>query len=120
MSNRLSIPRLCCRTIDVKNVLLRILLFFYKKAFFNVFYFLDRFLFSIGKYFYPTKHAKILLNLLNFCIKKLLSDGFNMAGAVHKLRHAFFGQFFPPPPVPLSHIPGPPQSTSHISDPPPR
>src|SRR6218665_202361 len=27
----------------------------------------------------PTKPAKILLNLLNFSLKRLLSDGFNMA-----------------------------------------
>src|SRR6218665_573832 len=33
------------------------------------------------------------------------------------LRHAIFGQFYPPPPVTLCHIPGPPKSTSHISDP---
>src|SRR6218665_3717173 len=40
-------------------------------------------------------------------------------GAVHKVRHAIFGQFLPPPPCHTSsHIPGPPESTSHISDPP--
>src|SRR6218665_604804 len=41
-------------------------------------------------------------------------------GAVHKVRHAIFGQFYPPPPCHTSsHIPGPPpESTSHISDPP--
>ena len=39
-------------------------------------------------------------------------------GAVHKVRHAIFGQFWPPSLChSLSHIPGPPQSTSHISDP---
>jgi len=43
------------------------------------FLFLERFLFSIGEFFYPTKPAKNLLNLLNFSIKRLLSDGFNMA-----------------------------------------
>src|SRR6218665_3501860 len=40
-------------------------------------------------------------------------------GAVHKVRHAIFGQFLPP--SPLSHFlthPGTPKSTSHISDPP--
>src|SRR6218665_1484971 len=41
-------------------------------------------------------------------------------GAVHKVRHAIFGQFLPPSPCHTSsHIPGPPESTSHISDPPP-
>jgi len=33
-------------------------------------------------FFYATKPAKILLNLLNSCIKRLLSDGFNMANAI--------------------------------------
>jgi len=40
---------------------------------------LERFLFSSGEIFYATKPAKTLLNLLNFSIKRLLSDGFNMA-----------------------------------------
>jgi len=40
---------------------------------------LEGFLFSSGEIFYPAKPAKILLNLLNVCIKQLLSDGFNMA-----------------------------------------
>src|SRR6218665_1603978 len=31
-------------------------------------------------------------------------------GAVHKVRHAIFGQYWPPPPChTLSHIPGPPE-----------
>ena len=30
-------------------------------------------------------------------------------GAVHKVRHAIFGQFWPSPSVTLSHIPGPPK-----------
>src|SRR6218665_1276948 len=64
---------LCC--IDVKNVFLRFLLFFIKNAFFNVFYFWERFLFSRGDIFHPTKAAKILLNLPDFCIKRLFSDG---------------------------------------------
>jgi len=38
--------------------------------------------------------------------------------AVHKVRHAIFGQFLPPLCHTLLHIPGPPVSTSHISDPP--
>ena len=50
-----------------------------KNAFFKFFLFLERFLFSSGEIFYPTKPAKILLNLLNSSIKRLLSDGFNMA-----------------------------------------
>jgi len=40
---------------------------------------LEHFLFPSGEIFYPTKPAKILLNPLNFFIKRLLSDGFNMA-----------------------------------------
>ena len=43
--------------IDVKNV-------FY--VFYYFFLFLERFLFSSGENFYPTKPAKILLNLLIF------------------------------------------------------
>jgi len=43
------------------------------------FLFLERFLLSSGEIFYPSKPAKILLNLLNFSVKRLLSDGFNMA-----------------------------------------
>src|SRR6218665_3605656 len=50
--------------------------YFYKKT---RFLFLERFLFSSGEIFYATKPAKILLNLLNFSIKRLLSDGFNIA-----------------------------------------
>src|SRR6218665_3651177 len=39
--------------------------------------------------------------------------------AVHKVRHAIFGQFQSPSPCHTSsHIPRPPNSTSHISDPP--
>src|SRR6218665_1196731 len=39
-------------------------------------------------------------------------------GAVHKVRHAIFGQFLPLSPCHTSsHIPEPPESTSHISDP---
>src|SRR6218665_1498211 len=53
--------------------------YFYKKRVFKRFLFLERFLFSSGEIFYPTKPAKIPLNLLNFSIKRLLSDGFNMA-----------------------------------------
>src|SRR6218665_1294875 len=40
--------------------------------------------------------------------------------AVHKVRHAIFGQFLLPlTPVTLCHTYRDPQSTSHISDPPP-
>src|SRR6218665_1528892 len=61
--------------IDVKNVFY-VFYYFYKK---RVFYFLERFLFSSGEIFYPSKPAKILLSVLNICIKPLLSDGFNKA-----------------------------------------
>ena len=58
-------------TIDVKN---RVLLFynFLWKARFLTFLFLERFLFSSGETFYPTKPAI-------FFIKRILSDGFKMA-----------------------------------------
>jgi len=46
---------------------------------------LERFLFSSGEIFYNTKPAKIPLNLLNSCIKRLLSDEFNMAAIKHSL-----------------------------------
>src|SRR6218665_3902249 len=42
------------------------------------------FIFS-GDISYPTKPAKILLNLQNSCIKRLLSDGFNMAAIKNSL-----------------------------------
>src|SRR6218665_296771 len=48
--------------------------------------------------------------------------GYNIR-AVHKVRHAIFGQFLPPSPChTLSHIRGPPspESKSHISEPHPR
>ena len=42
-------------------------------------------------------------------------------GAVHKVRHAIFGQFLPPPSVTLCNTSrNPPESTSHISDPRPK
>src|SRR6218665_242519 len=53
-------------SIDVKNVF-KFFIIFYKNAFL-------RFLFSSGEFFYPTKSAKILLNLLNFSIKRLLKE----------------------------------------------
>ena len=61
--------------LDVKTFFTFFIIFIKK----HVFYFLERLLFSSGKTFYPTKPAKILLNLLNFSIKRLLSDGFDMA-----------------------------------------
>src|SRR6218665_442355 len=39
-------------------------------------------------------------------------------GAVHKVRHAIFGQFLPPTCHTLSHIPGPPQkNVRHLGPP---
>ena len=64
--------------IDVK-IVFYVFYYFFENAFFNVFIFGTFFLFSSGETFYPTKPAKILLNLLDFSIKRLLSDGFNMA-----------------------------------------
>ena len=59
---------------------------FIKKRVFNVFfYFFKCFLFSSGNFFYPTKLAKILINLQNSCIKRLLSYGFNMAAIKNSL-----------------------------------
>src|SRR6218665_802327 len=72
-------PTMSDKNHRCKKTFLRFYYFLIKNAFFNDFYFLERFLFSIGKICYPTKPAKILLNLLNFCIKRLLSDGFNVA-----------------------------------------
>src|SRR6218665_1424690 len=65
-------------SIDVKKFFTFFIIFI-KNSFFNVFYFWNVFYFLVEKFFYPTKPAKILLNLLNFFIKRLLSDGFNMA-----------------------------------------
>src|SRR6218665_1145698 len=39
-------------------------------------------------------------------------------GAVHKVRHAIFGQFLPPVSHYVTHPGTSPESTSHISDPP--
>ena len=46
---------------------------------------MERFLFSSGEFFYPTKSVKILRNLLNSSKKRLLSDGFNMAAIKNSL-----------------------------------
>ena len=63
-----------------KKTVFYVCYYFYKIAFFNGFLFFGTFfLFSSGDIFYPAKPAKILLNLLNSCIKRLFSDGFNMA-----------------------------------------
>src|SRR6218665_355339 len=59
---------------------------FIKTRLLTLFIFLECYLFFSGKTLYPTKPAKILLNLLNSCIKRLLSDGFNIA-AIKKLSH---------------------------------
>jgi len=67
--------------IDVENVFY----YFYKNAFFNIIIFLNVFLFSSGEFFYRTKPAKFLLNLLNSCIKWLLSDRFNIAAIKNTL-----------------------------------
>ena len=59
--------------IDAKNAVTLLLFFSDKKRVFNSFLFFERFLFS-------SDHISfILLNVLNSCIKRLLSDGFNMA-----------------------------------------
>jgi len=66
------------KNINVKERFLRFLSFFFIKIrFLTFFYFLEGFLFSSGEVVYPTKPAKHLQNLLNSCIKQLLSDGFN-------------------------------------------
>ena len=48
------------------------------------------------------------------------ADGFIAIGAVHKVRHAIFGQFWPPSPChTLSHIPGTPRKyVTHLGSPP--
>jgi len=58
-------------SIDVKTFF-TFFNYFYKKCVFSRFYFLERFLFSSGDFFYPTKPAKILRNVLNSGIKRLL------------------------------------------------
>jgi len=55
--------------------------------------------------------CKLGLLLPNYHLK--LNNSVCTIGAVHKVRHAIFGQFWTPP---LSHIRGPPKNTSHISD----
>jgi len=58
---------------------------------------LESLLFSSDKIFYPAKPAKILLNLLNVCIKQLLNDGFNMAAiksSLTKSRQRFLHLWF--------------------------
>src|SRR6218665_41304 len=80
--------------IDVKNVFY-VFYYFYKNAFFNVFYFLERFLFFSGEILYSTEPAKILLNLLNSCIKRPLSDEFKMAAIKHSLMKSHSPQTLP-------------------------
>ena len=66
--------------IDVKTCFsLLFFIIFIKRRASKVFFIFQNVLFSSGEFFYPTKSAKILLNLLNSCIKRLLGDGFNMA-----------------------------------------
>src|SRR6218665_2309708 len=63
-----------------KNAFRFFIIFLNKKRVFNVFLFLERFfLFSSGEFCYTNKPSKTLLNLLNSGIKRLSSDGFNMA-----------------------------------------
>ena len=52
--------------------------YFYKNEFLTFFYFWKAFYTLVTNFFYPTKPSKILLNLLNSCIKRLVSDGFNI------------------------------------------
>jgi len=75
------------KSIDVKKRFFQFFLLF-KKPVFYVFYFLERFLFSNGEILYPTKLAKIRLNLLNSCVKGLLSDGFNMPAKTNSLMNS--------------------------------
>ena len=64
--------------IDVKNVFY-VFYYFSKNHVFNIFYFWNVFYFLVANFFYPTKPANILLNLLNSCIKRLLRNGFYLA-----------------------------------------
>src|SRR6218665_1578601 len=51
-------------------------------------------------------------------VEKRFIGRLRLSGAVHKVRHAIFGQFRPLSLChTLSHIPGPPKITSHISNP---
>ena|SRR6218665_1211851 len=67
-----------CRPYRCKKRFLRFL-FFFKDAFLTFFIFCNVFYFLVENSFSPTEPAKILLNLLNSCTKRLLIDGFKMA-----------------------------------------
>ena len=69
--------------IDVKKRFLRF--YYLKKRVFNVFIFWNVFYFLVANFFYPTKPAKIVLNLLDSCIKRLFSGGFNMEAIQNSL-----------------------------------
>src|SRR6218665_2331974 len=62
-----------------KNVFYYFYYFYKNDALLSFFLFSRTFYFLVVNFSYPTKSAKILLNLLNSCIKRLLGDGFNMA-----------------------------------------
>ena len=79
-------PEKCIPDHRCKKHFLRFLLFFYKISFLTFFIFWNVFYFLMEKCFIYTKPGKILLNLLNSCIKQLLSDGLNMA-AITKFSH---------------------------------
>src|SRR6218665_1179445 len=72
-------------TIDVKKRFLRFLLFFIKNAFLTFFIFGNVFYFLVANFFIVLNLLKILLNLPNSCIKRLLSDGFNTTAIKHSL-----------------------------------
>jgi len=48
---------------------------------------MEHFYFLEAIFFYPTKPAKVLMNLLNSCIKRFLNDGFNTAAIKQLFSH---------------------------------
>src|SRR6218665_3894146 len=90
-----------------KNRFLRLLLFFIKKRVFNVFNLFYVFYFLVAIFF-------ILLNLLNSCIKRFLSDEFQIAARGNSLIKNHGARTFPPgqfPPGPLPPPAPPPRPT---------
>src|SRR6218665_3134295 len=77
-----------CVHIDVQNVFY-VFYYFYKKRLFNVFFiFLNISYFLVANIFYPSKPSKILLNLLNSCLKRILSDELNKAAMKNSLMNS--------------------------------
>src|SRR6218665_2866218 len=69
----------------------------------------DNFKLPVGYFLMNGLGALERRNLVKQCLSKLIDVGVDVIGAVHKVRHAIFDQFGPPPPChTLSHIADPP------------